>query len=113
MGLQERIPFIPADHDKMVRQSAISADETKYVRRDLEDRGCMISRHNLALVAVLRKFPRQARGQSLLPVESEPQTISFVENRRTPLIEPPKYRQSVTPFQGLDLRVTILFVTRK
>ncbi len=30
-----------------------------------------------------------------------------------PLIEPPKYRHSVTAFQGLDLRVTILFVTRK
>ncbi len=32
---------------------------------------------------------------------------------RTPLIEPPKYRHSVTAFQGLDLRVTILFVTRE
>ncbi len=32
---------------------------------------------------------------------------------RAPLIEPPKHRHSVTPFQVLDLRVTILWVTRK
>ena len=52
-------------------------------------------------------------AQSVRPAESEAQTVGVAKTSAAPLIEPPKQRHSVTPFQGLDLRVTILFVTPK